>query len=89
MKELEKILKALANRRRLQIIKLLSNNQWFDVSDIAREIGLSFKATSQHLSILLRAGILENEKRSLYVYYKISSNLPAPIKSVLPFILKK
>jgi DNA-binding transcriptional ArsR family regulator len=88
MKNLEKILKALANRRRLQIIKLLLNNKWFTVTDIACEIGLSVKATSQHLAILLRAEVLENEKKSLYVYYKINSDLPALAKSILPFILK-
>ena len=66
MKDLEKIFKALSNRRRLQIIKLLSSNKWFDVTDISREIGLSVKATSQHLLVLFRAGILEN-KKSLYV----------------------
>ena len=69
---LERILKALANRRRLAIILYLKRVKSASVGDIAEAIDLSFKATSKHLSILLHTDILEKEQRSLLVFYKLS-----------------
>ncbi len=43
MKELERTLKALANRRRLAIIQHLKKNREAKVSDIAEAIKLSVK----------------------------------------------
>jgi len=78
MKELERILKALANKRRLAIVKHLKKAKEATVGDIAGEIQLSFKATSKHLGILSAVDILEREQRSLQVWYKISS-APHPV----------
>ena len=60
MKNLERLLKALANRRRLEILKVLKKEREGELSvgEIAERIGLSFKATSRHLSILIGADIL-------------------------------
>lgn len=78
MKELERILKALANKRRLAIVMYLKKAKEATVGDIAGEIQLSFKATSKHLGILAAVDILEREQRSLQVWYKISST-PHPV----------
>ena len=51
-KELEWILKALANRRRLGILRVLKQNREATVGDIAAEIRLSFRSTSKHLGVL-------------------------------------
>jgi len=72
IKEIEKILKVLANKRRLAIIKYLKKNKEAKVGDIADEINLSFKATSKHLSLLFNANIVGKEQRSLQMWYKIS-----------------
>jgi len=45
----EKVLKALANRRRLAILVFLKKNREGSVSRIAGAINLSFKSTSRHL----------------------------------------
>ncbi|MDP3725337.1 MAG: metalloregulator ArsR/SmtB family transcription factor [Nanoarchaeota archaeon] len=75
IKEIEKLLKALANKRRLAIVKYLKKRGEARVGDIAKELKLSFKATSKHLGILRNADILEKEQRSLEMWYKISSAL--------------
>ena len=72
VKEIEKILKVLANRRRLAIIKYLKKTKEAKVGDIAEKIKLSFKATSKHLVLLFNADILEKEQRSLQMWYKFS-----------------
>jgi DNA-binding transcriptional ArsR family regulator len=73
-KELEKILKALASKRRLDIIKILTVRRESVVGEIADKIKISLKATSQHLRILYSADILEKEKRGLEVYYRLADN---------------
>lgn len=83
MKETEKILKALANRRRLAILKFLSKTTKASVGDIAKEIKLSFKATSKHLGILRAADIIEREQVSLLMYYSLNRPPAAIVKSTL------
>ncbi|HUZ92698.1 MAG TPA: metalloregulator ArsR/SmtB family transcription factor [Candidatus Paceibacterota bacterium] len=69
MVELEKTLKALANRRRLAILKYLARVGERSVTEIAREIRLSVRSTSRHLRVLFGAGILEKDQRGLEVFY--------------------
>lgn len=74
MKELEKPLKALANRRRLAILKYLKQNREAPVADIAGAIRLSFKATSKHLAVLAAADLVERDQRSLQMFYRVAPN---------------
>ena len=83
MKETEKILKALANRRRLAIVKYISRVQATSVGDIAQEIKLSFKSTSRHLSVLRSADVLDREQINLTAIY----TLTRPINAILKLIL--
>ena len=76
MKETEKILKALANRRRLAIVKFLNNRNEATVGEISSNIKLSFRATSKHLSILFNVNILDKEQRSIQMYYQLSNDIP-------------
>ena len=83
MKELEKIMKAMANRRRLAILKFLKHNGRATVGEIAREINLSFKATSKHLRVLSAADIVERDQIGLQMWYELADKpLPAS-KSIL------
>lgn len=83
MKELERALKALANRRRLLIAALLKKKTEVAVGDIAEGIELSFRATSKHLRILFSADILDRRQRSSGVYYSLSASLPPVAKGIL------
>ena len=73
-KELEKILKALANKRRIAILKFIKKSGRVSVGEIADAIKLSFKATSKHLMILSNADILEKEQISLTMFYFLPKN---------------
>lgn len=75
MKQVEKTLKALANRRRLAIVKYLKKVREATVGEIAEEIKLSFKATSKHLGVLAAADIVEKEQRSLQMWYYLAPRL--------------
>ncbi len=82
MKNLERILKALANKRRLEIVRCLKKRREMTVSEIADEIKLSFKATSKHLAVLYGADIVDKEHRSLQMFYKFSTNLHHIVKYI-------
>ena len=72
LRELEKPLKALANRRLLAILQYLKRKKEAPVTEIAKEIKLSVKATSKHLLILSALGIIESNQRSLQVFYHLA-----------------
>lgn len=82
-KEMEKILKVLANRRRLAIISYLRKTKLASVSDIAREIKLSLRSTSRHLAILRSIEVVEYEQAGLTVNYWLSENMLAVVKNIL------
>jgi DNA-binding transcriptional ArsR family regulator len=80
MKQLEKKLKALANARRLLILKFLKTRREANVQSIAEFLKLSFKATSRHLRVLFLAEIIEKEQRSTSVYYQLAKDAGRTIK---------
>ncbi len=79
----ERVYKALANRRRLAIVKLLHANGKMRVSDIAQAIKISFKATSKHLQVLKAVGFVESEQVSLEQWYSLTSPLHPTLKHTL------
>lgn len=86
MKELERQYKALANGKRLAIVKYLTKSHQASVGDIAREIKLSLKATSKHLGILFGVDALEKTKQSLTVLYRIAEKPKPILKQLLNLI---
>ena len=82
-KVLERNFKALANKRRLAILRMLKSRKRAAVGEIAAGIKLSFKATSKHLNILYAAGLVDKEQESLTVFYSLKSDLPVPLGSII------
>ncbi|MDO8492875.1 MAG: metalloregulator ArsR/SmtB family transcription factor [bacterium] len=85
-KELERILKALANKRRLAILRVIKNKKEASVADIARQIKLSFTSTSKHLGILASANILEKDQRNVQVFYFFAENMPTNVRSTIALL---
>lgn len=82
-KDLERILKALANRRRLGILRILKRDREAAVGDIAAQIRLSFRSTSKHLGVLAAADILEKDQRSVQMFYRIAEDLPDAARRII------
>jgi DNA-binding transcriptional ArsR family regulator len=74
------VFKALGNVNRIKIIQMLSAGQSLNVTQVAKELGISLKATSQHLIILQNLNVLEAEGKQGHVFYSLNKNLPADIK---------
>ena len=85
-KELEKVLKALANRRRLAILKYLKGRHQASVGEIAGAIKLSFRATSKHLAILSAVDILDKEQHGLQIYYRLADSLPPSATPIISLV---
>lgn len=86
MHKMEKILKALANRRRLAILKYLKESKEAPVAEIADKINLSFKATSKHLGVLSAIDIIEREQRSSQMFYRLSAEQELPAKYIISIL---
>jgi len=86
MKDLERILKALANKRRLAILRYLKKEGEASVGNIAEEISLSFKATSKHLGILSAVDILDKEQRSSLMFYRLISQQKPPARRIIDLL---
>jgi len=82
IRETEKILKVLANKRRLMIIQYLKKAKEAKVGNIADEIKISFKATSKHLGLLFNADIVEREQRGLQMWYKLFPDQSSIVKYI-------
>ncbi|MBX4191455.1 MAG: metalloregulator ArsR/SmtB family transcription factor [Candidatus Doudnabacteria bacterium] len=76
MNDFEKIYKALANRRRLVILKFIHKQREASVGEISEHIRLSFKSTSRHIAVLRTANIIDKEQRGLEAYYHIEDQHP-------------
>ncbi|MBI1999542.1 MAG: winged helix-turn-helix transcriptional regulator [Parcubacteria group bacterium] len=61
----------MANRRRLAIIRYLKKKPGTSVGEIAKEINLSFRSTSKHLSVLSAADIVQKDQRGLQMFYRL------------------
>ena len=70
MDDLERLFKALGQKTRLKIIKLLTTNE-LCVCEIEEILGISQSAVSQHLRILKNASLLNEERRGQWVFYSL------------------
>lgn len=85
-RNLERSLKALANGRRLSILRILKKRGEATVGSISDGIRLSFRSTSKHLSVLSAVDIVEHEQRSSEVFYRIQNNVARPVRTLLSFL---
>ena len=86
MKDLEKLLKALANRRRLAILKYLKERSEASVGDIAEAIHVSFPATSKHLARLSALDIIDREQRGLHMFYFLNKDQKFIVQRILSLL---
>lgn len=88
MKRWTVIFRTLANINRLKIIKLLIDGRKMNVTDITEDLGISFKATSNHLALLKNLDILEAQGASGHVFYSFNRQLPKDFQKIIEITLK-
>ncbi len=66
-----RIIKAMAHPTRLFIVDELANHSERCVCELTEMVGADMSTVSRHLAILKNAGIVEDDKRGLQVYYRL------------------
>lgn len=74
--------KAFGSGRRAEIIDVLSQGER-SVDEVATELGQTLANTSQHLQLLLRAGLVRTRRDGTRVYYSLSSPRVAELWSAV------
>ena len=87
-KILIKILKALANDKRVKILKLLLSGIEMDVTEISEELKMPFRTVSQHLGKLRLIDLIEFRRQDLRNYYSVSIADQAIVRGLLRIVLK-
>lgn len=70
----EKILKALGEPRRFQLLQLMSSRSYC-VRALAVKSQLSESAVSQHLKVLREAGLVYGVKKGYYTHYRLDKDV--------------
>lgn len=73
---LVRIYKALGDRTRLRLVKLLADlepGSALCVNALVAELGVSQPAVSQHLRVLRAADLVVGERRGYHVHYRLST----------------
>lgn len=65
-----KLFKALSSRPRLEIVRLLKEHPQC-VNALAKRLGLTQSAASQHLRVLREAGLVRSRKRGYWMHYEM------------------
>jgi DNA-binding transcriptional ArsR family regulator len=77
-RRMRRLLDVLCDGTRLKIVRALRDNQ-LAASDIARVLGRSRSATSQHLRVLREAEIVRPARNGNVVRYKLATDINAEI----------
>lgn len=71
--QLERIIKGVANHRRIQIIELLKEKPELSVADISEILNVNFKTISEHIRRLAIAGFVLKRSDGNNVRHKLTS----------------
>lgn len=69
--ELTNVLKAISDETRMKIIRLLLEHDYC-VRGLAKRLGISESAVSQHVKVMKEANILVGEKRGYFIHYEVN-----------------
>jgi DNA-binding transcriptional ArsR family regulator len=78
------LMKALADPTRLTMVaSLWKARAPICICDFTAGLELSQPTLSHHMSKLKAAGLVESEKRGIWMYYRLASGLDAPTRQLL------
>ena len=71
MKEAAELFKLLSVDKRIEIIQLLKKSD-MNVNALAKSLGITQSAISQHLRVLKAAGLVKNERKGYWIHYSLN-----------------
>jgi len=84
------LFKALADPTRLKLVKLLCRKgvqEALCVNALARRLGVTQSAVSQHLRILKNVDLVRGERRGYHVHYAVDREAMERVRSLLSMVL--
>ncbi|WP_319475971.1 metalloregulator ArsR/SmtB family transcription factor [Marispirochaeta aestuarii] len=81
------IFKILSVESRVQILHMLKQRS-FCVNALARRLGISQAAVSQHLRVLRDAGVVAADRQGYFVHYRVSPAVLAQWQEVTESLLR-
>lgn len=78
-------LRALGDPTRLKIMQIIEGDRQLCVSQVADKVGISVAGTSQHLSVLEKAGLVVRNRDSRRICYSYNADSQL-LKTLLPLI---
>lgn len=87
IRPLTRAFRALGDETRIRIVALLSHGE-LCVCHLESALGISQPSCSRHLGILKAAGIVDSRRDGTWVYYWITEQEHASVKSVLEVLAK-
>jgi len=89
--KMAEIFKALGDPTRLRIIRILASNMEdrFCVVDIAKRIGVTQPAISQHIRVLKHLNLLDSERKGYKVYYSVNTDVIKEFKINMDELFRK
>ncbi|WP_297083526.1 helix-turn-helix transcriptional regulator [uncultured Demequina sp.] len=76
-------IKALSDPTRVRIVQILAANGSVCACDLEEPLGLSQPTVSHHLRQLLKAGLVERDKRGTWAFYRVSSGALAGVATAI------
>ena len=86
LRDLERILKAVADVTRLRILRMLEGGP-LCVCQIVEVLGLSQSTVSKHLLLLKHAGLIEDERRGKWTFYRRTPGLEGSLQGAMRVLL--
>ena len=86
--EVTTLLKSIANRHRLKIIRLLAEKE-YSVGELEKIVGLSQSALSQHLARLRRDKMVTTRRSAQTIYYSLAGTLPRSLVDSLAAVFSQ
>ncbi|MDM8523785.1 metalloregulator ArsR/SmtB family transcription factor [Desulfococcaceae bacterium HSG8] len=83
MKKILKVMKALSDKNRLKIIKMLQHKEMLCVCEIQAGLGLAQPTVSKHLKLLEDAGLVIYKKEGLWVNYSLNYKPDNPYSATM------
>ncbi len=80
--ELQSTLKALSDPVRREILQLLKK-ETLSAGDICTHFDITAAAISQHLSILKEADLIQDKRKSKFIYYTLNTSV---LEEIMLFI---
>ncbi|MBN1510317.1 MAG: helix-turn-helix transcriptional regulator [Sedimentisphaerales bacterium] len=71
LEELVEAFKALSDPTRLQLLQLLRGERPLCVNALAKRLGVSQPAVSQHLRVLRQAGLVKGQREGSFIHYSV------------------